>query len=89
MNSPPQTPLAVLWYTLARIALLAVVAGMLYLAGARGALLLLLALIISGLLSYIVLGRLRDMISVGISNRVERKAEERRQRQSVEDEDLL
>lgn len=78
-----------LWYTLARIALLAVVAGMLYLAGARGALLLLLALIISGLLSYIVLGRLRDMISVGISNRVERKAEERRQRQSVEDEDLL
>ena len=81
--------MAVLWYTLARFALLAVVAGVLYLAGARGAFLLLLALLISGLLSYIVLGKLRDLISIGIANRVDRKAQERAARLAKEDEELL
>jgi Na+/melibiose symporter-like transporter len=60
----------VLLYTLARIALLAVTAGVLYLLGARSWLLLVLALFVSGLLSYIVLGQLRDAMSARMDQRM-------------------
>src|SRR6202035_5058068 len=50
-------------YSSARILLFVVALGLLYLAGARGLLLLGLALIISGIISFVVLSRLRDAMS--------------------------
>ncbi len=60
----------VMLYTLARVALLAVTAGLLYLLGARSWLLLVLALLVSGLLSFIFLGKLRDAMSVRMDRRL-------------------
>lgn len=54
---------AVLIYTLSRLAVFAATLGVLYLLGARGALALLLALLISGLVSYVLLSRQRDALS--------------------------
>ena len=50
----------ILVYTLARFGLLIVAGAVCYLAGARGILLIVLAFLISGLLSYVVLYRQRD-----------------------------
>jgi hypothetical protein len=62
---------ATLAYTAARILLFAAVAGLLYLAGARGLLLIALALVVSGVASYIVLSRMRDAMAGTISRRIE------------------
>jgi hypothetical protein len=62
---------ATLAYTAARILLFAAVAGLLYLAGARGLLLIALALVVSGVASYIVLSRMRDLMAGAISRRIE------------------
>jgi uncharacterized protein DUF4229 len=62
---------ATLAYTAARILLFAAVAGLLYLAGARGLLLIALALVVSGVASYIVLSRMRDSMAGAISRRIE------------------
>ncbi len=61
---------AALTYTLLRLVLFAAVFAGLYLAGARSLLLLALAVLISGLLSYIALARLRDAMSAAISRRL-------------------
>jgi Protein of unknown function (DUF4229) len=61
---------ATLAYTAARILLFAVVLGLLYLVGARGLLLVGLALVISGIVSFIVLSRQRDAMSGAISSRI-------------------
>lgn len=50
----------ILVYTLARFGLLIIAGAVCYLAGARGILLIVLAFLISGLLSYVVLYRQRD-----------------------------
>jgi len=54
---------ATLAYTSARIVLLLVSAILLYLAGARGLLLLALAFVVSGILSFVLLSRQRDIMS--------------------------
>ncbi len=56
-------------YTTARIVLFVVAAGLFYLAGARGLLLLGLALVVSGVASYVVLSRQRDAMSGVLVNR--------------------
>ena len=56
-------------YTTARILLFAAATGLFYLAGARGLLLLALALVVSGALSYVVLSRQRDAMSGALVNR--------------------
>jgi hypothetical protein len=61
---------ATIAYTAARILLFAVAAGLLYLAGAKGLLLLGLALVISGAASYILLSRQRDAMSGALMNRL-------------------
>jgi len=63
---------ATLAYTAARILLFAVILGLLYLVGARGLLLVGLALVISGIISFIVLSRQRDAMSGAISSRLSR-----------------
>jgi len=56
-------------YTTARILLFVAATGLFYLAGARGLLLLGLALVVSGALSYVVLSRQRDAMSGALVNR--------------------
>lgn len=61
---------ATLAYTSARILLLVVALILLYLVGARGLLLLALAFVVSGILSYVLLARQRDRISSALTARV-------------------
>jgi hypothetical protein len=61
---------ATLAYTSARIALLAVTAFLLYLAGARGVLLLALAFAVSGIASFVLLSRQRDVMSGALLGRL-------------------
>ena len=58
-------------YTCARILLFVAATGLLYLAGGRGLLLLGLALVISGIISYVVLSRQRDAMSSAITSRIQ------------------
>ena len=58
-------------YTTARILIFVVVTGLLYLAGAQGLLLLGLALLVSGIVSYVVLSRQRDAMSAAITSRIQ------------------
>jgi len=57
-------------YTIARILLFAAVLGILYVVGARGWLLLPLAVVISGVISLTALSRQRDAMSGAISTRI-------------------
>jgi hypothetical protein len=59
-----------LTYTLSRLTLFVVVLVLLDLAGARGILLIALALLISGLLSYVLLSRQRDAMAGSLFSRL-------------------
>jgi hypothetical protein len=61
---------ATLAYTSARILLLVASLILLYLVGARGLLLLVLALLVSGILSYVLLARQRDRVSSALMGRL-------------------
>jgi hypothetical protein len=81
-------------YTSARILLLVISVVLLYLAGARGILLLALAFVISALASYVLLSRQREVLAGALNRRLGRvtaKAAEFRQRiddgAAAEDED--
>jgi hypothetical protein len=62
--------LAFVQYTAARIALFLACWGILWLVGAKGVLGVLLALVISGLVSYVVLDRLRNRFASAVSGRM-------------------
>jgi hypothetical protein len=57
-------------YSSARILLFVATTGLLYLAGARGLLLLALAVLISGIVSFVVLSRQRDAMSAAFTGRI-------------------
>ncbi|MBV9093086.1 MAG: DUF4229 domain-containing protein [Streptosporangiaceae bacterium] len=61
---------AALAYTCARIGLLAASAILLYLAGARGLLLLALAFVVSGIASFVLLSKQRDVMSGALMARL-------------------
>jgi hypothetical protein len=61
---------ATLAYTSARILLLVAAAVLLYLAGARGLLLLALAFVVSGIASFVLLSRQRDIMSGALLTRL-------------------
>jgi TctA family transporter len=61
---------ATLAYTSARIVLLVVSAVLMYLAGARGLLLLLLAFVVSGIASFVLLSGQRDKMSGALLTRL-------------------
>ncbi len=61
---------ATIAYTTARILLFIAAAGLLYLAGARGILLLALALLASGAASYVLLSRQRDAMAGALTGRL-------------------
>jgi hypothetical protein len=64
-------------YTLSRLGLFAVALGVLYLIGARSWLLLLLAAVLSGVASYVLLSKQRDALGQRLS-RVGRWPDEQR-----------
>jgi hypothetical protein len=66
---------SVLVYTLARLALFGATAGVLFLVGARGFLLLALAILISGIISFVLLSRQRDAVSANVTQRAARMRE--------------
>jgi Mn2+/Fe2+ NRAMP family transporter len=57
-------------YTTARILLFVAATGLIYLAGARGLLLLGLALLLSGVVSYVLLSRQRDAMASALNRRL-------------------
>jgi hypothetical protein len=65
-------------YSSARILLLVVSAVLLYLAGARGILLLALAFVVSGILSYVLLSRQRDLLAGTFAARLRNRKRRRR-----------
>lgn len=77
-----------LLYTVARILVFLAVAGILYLFGARDFLLVLLAVIISGLVSFVLLDRLRDRVSERVATRMD-AARERRERAAAAEDDIF
>ena len=60
----------VLVYTSARLVLFLVALVLLYLAGARGLLLAALALLVSGVVSFVLLSRQRDVMSGALTSRL-------------------
>jgi Protein of unknown function (DUF4229) len=81
-------------YNAARLGLFLVALGLLHLFGLGGLMMWALALVISGIASYVVLSSLRDKVSVSVTHRVERagaRATNFKQRleegATVEDED--
>jgi hypothetical protein len=64
---------ATLAYTSARIVLLVVSVVLLYLAGARGLLLLALAFVVSGIASFVLLSRQRDVMSGALMTRLKNR----------------
>jgi membrane protein implicated in regulation of membrane protease activity len=77
--------MALLKYSLLRIGLLAVTAGVLYLLGLRDWLLLFVAFLVSGIISIFVLNRARDDVSVRLAQR-QQAINDRLQESSAEDE---
>lgn len=75
----------VLVYTASRLLLFALTAGVLYLVGARSFLLLILAFLISGLLSWRLLGRQRAEMARTVEQRVARTRAAMAERTAVED----
>ena len=57
---------SVLLYTLARFAIFLATAAVLFLAGARGLLLLALAVLVSGIVSFVLLSGQRDAMSAAV-----------------------
>ena len=74
-------------YSFARILLFVVALGLLYWAGARGPLLVGLALVISGIVSFVVLSRLRDSMSGAITSRISRFRDRLDEGSRAEDDD--
>ncbi|MGP4024530.1 DUF4229 domain-containing protein [Actinomadura sp. 3N407] len=76
---------SVIFYTAARVVIFLATAGVLALFGARGALLLLLALLISGVVSYVLLSGQRDRMSATVVSGA--RAQRERFQKSVTKED--
>jgi Protein of unknown function (DUF4229) len=68
---------ATLAYSSARILLFIVAVVVLYVIGARGLVLLALALLVSGLASFLVLSKARDRMSASLSSRLTARQENR------------
>ncbi len=78
-------------YTSLRILLLLAVGGLLYLTGARGFLLILLAFLVSGALSYVWLDRPRAQVGAGMGRaigRVNDRIDQAAAAEDVEDSDV-
>ena len=78
MAASPSTSRAALIYTLARIAVFVAVLGVLAVAGLRGYVLVLAAILLSGIVSYFVLSSQRAAFARGLGEQAERRRAARR-----------
>lgn len=78
---------AALRYTAYRVVLLFLTLGVLYALGARGLVLLVLAVLLSGILSFVVLSRQRDEMSAALTGSYGRMRENLDARAASEDRD--
>ena len=78
---------ATIAYTAARVVLFAVMLMLLYLVGARGLLLVGLALVISGVISFVLLSRQRDAMSGALTARIGNFRQRLDEGTQVEDKD--
>jgi hypothetical protein len=78
---------SVIVYTVSRLALFGATAGVLFLVGARGFLLLALAVLISGIISFVLLSRQRDALSAKVTDRATRMRENLAEGAAREDTD--
>ena len=78
---------ATLAYSAARVLLFAVMLGLLYLVGARGLLLVGLALVVSGIVSFVVLSPQRDAMSGALTSRISQFRQRLDEGTRSEDED--
>lgn len=78
---------SVIVYTAARLALFGATVGVLYLTGFRGLLLLALAVLISGIVSFVLLSRQRDAISSAVTKRAARMRQNLAEGAAREDDD--
>ncbi|MFI6513921.1 DUF4229 domain-containing protein [Spirillospora sp. NPDC050679] len=76
---------SVFFYTAARVGIFAVTAAVLALLGARGFLLLLLALLISGVVSFVLLSGQRDAMSAAVATGIQGSRRKMNQARSKED----
>jgi hypothetical protein len=83
---PTRTAHAALRYTTFRLAIFVVVLGLLWLVRVRGALLVALALIVSGLASYVLLRGQRDAMSMQLASATQRRHRRSAKRAAREDE---
>ena len=77
--------MAFLRYTALRALIFVIVAALLWIVGLRGFLLLLFALLISGVVSLFVLNRSRDQLSTALVDRQQRVRQRMADRKSAED----
>lgn len=84
-NQAPSPARALLSYNLLRLVLLAACLGVGYLAGLRGLLLIIAALLVSGVLSWFLLARQRVSMGVAIERSVERGRARMAARTAAED----
>lgn len=78
-------------YSMSRILIFVAVAGVLWLVHVRGLWLLVIALVVSGLASFVLLSRQRDAVSIAVTQSAARrraKAEARTAREDSYDEEL-
>lgn len=73
-------------YTAARLAVLLVALAVLYAVGARGILLVVLAVVVSGLVSYLAFARQRDAVAARLQSRVQDSRARMDARTRAEDE---
>jgi hypothetical protein len=78
---------ATMSYTVLRLAVFAAALGLLYLAGARGILLVGLAAVVSAIISFILLARQREAMAGSISRRITNVRERLDEGTKVEDAD--
>ncbi|MGK5551538.1 DUF4229 domain-containing protein [Actinomadura kijaniata] len=76
---------SVLLYTAARFGVFAATAGVLFLVGARGFLLLLLSVLISGVISFVLLSRQRDAMSSTVMTGIQERKRRLHQARAKED----
>lgn len=82
----PVNPHPVLRYTTMRLAIFAVALGLLWLVRVRGLLLVALAVLVSGLASYVLLQRERDAVSTRVAVAASRRKARSVERTSREDD---
>lgn len=76
---------SVIFYTAARLAIFLATAALLALFGARGVLLLLLALLISGIISFVLLSGQRDAMSSAVTSGFQARRKKFEQARTKED----